>query len=119
MAILEKRAGFMLGSYDAYINVVGGLELDEPAADLAAALAIASSYLEKVVPADVAVFGELGLAGELRAVSGVNQRIGEAARIGFKKCILPEACRNTARCPEGMELLFASEIRGAIGLCFR
>lgn len=119
MAILEKRAGFMLGAYDAYINVVGGLQMDEPAADLAAALAISSSYLDKVVPGDVAVFGELGLAGELRSVSGVNQRLAEAARIGFTKCILPEACRSAAKSPAGMQLLFASDIRDAIGLCFR
>lgn len=92
LAILEKRGGFMLSAYDAYINVVGGLTLDEPAVDLAVVMAIASSYLEKPLLDGLAVFGEVGLSGEIRSVSGAAQRVSELARLGFSKCIVPRAC---------------------------
>ena len=94
MAILEKRAGFLLGAYDAYVNVVGGMNLDEPAVDLAVVLAIASSYLERPIPLRLAAFGEVGLAGEIRAVSGAEQRIAELERLGFEACLLPADCMN-------------------------
>ena len=94
MAILEKRAGFLLGAYDAYVNVVGGMNLDEPAVDLAVVLAIASSYLERPIPLQLAAFGEVGLAGEVRAVSGAEQRIAELERLGFDACLLPADCMN-------------------------
>lgn len=114
MAILEKRAGFMLSSFDAYINVVGGLRLDETAVDLAVVLALASSYLEKPIPADLAAFGEIGLSGELRAVSGAEQRLSELKRLGFKRCVLPEGCRSAVKHIQGIEKVFAGDLQSAI-----
>jgi len=118
LAILEKRAGFMLGAYDAYINVVGGLSLDEPAVDLGVMLAIASSYLDRPIRHDLAVFGEVGLAGEMRAVSNASQRINELARLGFRYCILPKASAENLKAPEGIKLIPVSDIKDAIRACF-
>ena len=89
LAVLEKRGGLLLGNCDAYLNVIGGLSLDEPAADLAAMLALASSFRDKPLPEGVMSFGEVGLTGELRAVSNPGQRINEAYRLGFHTCIMP------------------------------
>lgn len=92
IAVLEKRGGYFFGNLDAYINVVGGLKLDEPAVDLPVALSLISSLLDKPISDNVIAFGEIGLAGELRAVTGVEQRIKEAQRMGFERCIVPKAC---------------------------
>lgn len=92
IAVLEKRGGYFFGNLDAYINVVGGLKLDEPAVDLPVALSLISSLLDKPILDHVIAFGEIGLAGELRAVTGVEQRIREAERMGFERCVLPKAC---------------------------
>lgn len=89
MAILEKRCGMFLSSSDAYVNVVGGLRLDEPAIDLPVVLAIASSFRDRPLPEGMMSFGELGLTGELRAVSNAGQRVSEAYRLGFHTCIMP------------------------------
>ena len=89
LAVLEKRAGFYFSSLDAYVNVVGGLRLDEPAVDLAVALALVSSLKDKPIREDTVVFGEIGLAGELRSINRAEQRVGEAARLGFSRCIVP------------------------------
>ena len=89
LAVLEKRAGYYFSNVDAYINVVGGLRLDEPAVDLAVAIALVSSLKDVAVSEDILVFGEIGLAGEIRSVSNVQSRIVEGYRLGFKKCILP------------------------------
>ena len=89
LAVLEKRGGLKLSSCDAYLNIIGGLQLDEPAADLAAIVALASSYLDKPVPGDLAAIGEVGLTGELRSVSQLTQRIAEVRRLGFKRCVVP------------------------------
>ncbi|MEA4921357.1 MAG: DNA repair protein RadA [Clostridiaceae bacterium] len=118
LAILEKRAGFMLGSFDAYINVVGGLTLDEPAVDLGVMLAIASSYLDRPIRHDLAVFGEVGLSGELRAVGNVSQRISELSRLGFKYCILPKSSIVNINPSIGIKLLPVSDIKEAIRVCF-
>ncbi len=92
LAVLEKRAGFYFSNLDAYVNVVGGLRLDEPACDLAVALALVSSLKDRPISDKAIVFGEVGLAGELRSVTHVEARIGEAERLGFEKCILPSHC---------------------------
>ncbi len=90
IAVLEKRCGYFFGNLDAYINVVGGLRIDEPAADLAVALALASNLLDKPVGDDLAAFGEIGLAGEVRSVSQASQRMAEAYRLGFRRFLIPK-----------------------------
>lgn len=89
LAVLEKRAGYFFNNMDAYINVVGGLKLDEPAADLTVALALVSSLKDKAVGENVLAFGEVGLAGEIRAINNCEQRVNEAYRLGFERCIIP------------------------------
>lgn len=89
LAVLEKRVGYFFNNMDAYVNVIGGLKLDEPAADLTVALALVSSLKDKAVDDNVLAFGEVGLAGEIRAVNHCEQRITEAHRLGFEKCIIP------------------------------
>lgn len=89
LAVLEKRAGYFFNNMDAYINVVGGLKLEEPSADLTVAMALVSSLKDTVVNEKVIAFGEVGLAGEIRAVSNCEQRVAEAHRLGFEKCVIP------------------------------
>lgn len=89
LAVLEKRAGYFFGTTDTYINVVGGLKFDEPACDLSVALALVSSLKDVVVSDDTLAFGEIGLAGEIRGVSNCEQRVREAVRLGFSRCIVP------------------------------
>lgn len=89
IAVLEKRAGFMFNSMDTYLNVIGGLKLYEPAADLSVAMALISSLRDKVLDEKTLAFGEIGLAGEIRAVNNCEQRIAEAQRLGFLKCVIP------------------------------
>ncbi len=90
LAVLEKRLGLFFGTLDVYINVIGGLRLDEPAADLSIALALYSSLLDKPVDDNLIAFGEIGLGGEIRNVSHISQRINEAQRLGFERCIVPK-----------------------------
>ena len=118
LAILEKRAGMLLGTYDTYINVVGGMELDEPAVDLSVLLAIASSYLERSIPQDLAAFGEVGLSGEVRAVTGAAQRIAELQRLGFHTCILPDDNLASLHNIEGIRLIPVKDVQSAIRKCF-
>ncbi len=89
LAVLEKRAGYYFNNMDAYVNVVGGLRLDEPSADLTVAMALVSSLKDAVINEKVIAFGEIGLAGEIRAVSNCEQRVSEALRLGFERCIIP------------------------------
>ena len=114
LAVLEKRAGLRLSACDAYLNAVGGLHLGEPAADLPAVLALASSYLDRPVPSDLAAVGEVGLTGELRPVHCLGQRIAEAARLGFRTCVVPVHGSDRLKAPPGMRLLPARDIGGAI-----
>ena len=114
LAVLEKRGGLLLGNCDAYMNVIGGLSLDEPAADLAAVLALASSFRDKPVPHDLAAIGEVGLTGELRAVSSLGQRLSEVQRLGFTKCLIPKRTQGKLIVPEGLELIRVSNIREAL-----
>lgn len=97
LAVLEKRAGAHIADKDVFVNVAGGVRLDEPAADLAVAVALMSSLLELPVAPDIAVFGEVGLAGEIRAVDMVRSRVAEASKFGFSRCILPKSCAADAR----------------------
>lgn len=114
LAVLEKRAGFYFSNLDAYINVVGGLRLDEPAADLAVAVSLISSLKDVSIREDVVVFGEVGLAGELRSVNHVNARVSEAARLGFRRCVLPYHCLKNASGDIGdIELVGVKNLREA------
>ena len=114
LAVLDKRGGLSLSGCDAYINVIGGLELDEPAADLATILAIASSAKDRVIGADTAAIGEVGLTGEIRSVNAMNQRITEVARLGFTKCVIPARSKTDIRSPKGLELIPVKNIREAM-----
>ena len=114
LAVLDKRGGLSLGGCDAYINVIGGLELDEPAADLATVLAIASSAKDRVISADTAAIGEVGLTGEIRSVSALNQRLTEVARLGFAKCVIPARLKSDVKPPKGLELISVRNIREAM-----
>jgi len=114
MAVMEKRAGMKLNLFDAYINVIGGLRLDEPGADLPVVLAIASSYRDSAIPDDLVAIGELGLTGEIRTVSQMNQRLAEAARLGFRKAIIPKYGSEKLEIPEGLTAYRVRNIREAI-----
>ncbi|MCD8334597.1 MAG: DNA repair protein RadA [Clostridiales bacterium] len=116
MAVLEKRGGMNVGGCDAYLNVIGGLNLGEPAADLATILAFASSFRGRPVPNDLAAIGEVGLTGELRTVNGLSQRLSEVHRTGFTKCMIPS--RNSARLQEipGLQLIPVKNIREALAV---
>ena len=114
MAVLEKRGGLKLSQFDSYINVIGGLRLDEPGADLAVVLAIASSYRDQVIPKDLLAIGEVGLTGEIRTVSHMNQRLSEAARLGFHTCIIPKAGSEKLDIPSDINVFRVRNIREAI-----
>ena len=114
LAIMEKRAGMKMSMFDAYINVIGGLRLDEPAADLPVVLALASSYRDQYICDDLVAIGEVGMTGEIRSVSHMNQRLSEIARLGFKKCIIPRGGSEKLDIPEGMTVYRVRNIREAI-----
>lgn len=114
MAVEEKRCGLKLSAFDAYINVIGGLRLDEPGADLPVALAVASSYRDQQIADDLVAIGEVGLTGEIRSVSNMNQRLGEVARLGFKKCIIPRGGSEKLDIPDGLTVYKVRNLREAI-----
>ncbi len=114
LAVAEKRAGLKLGLMDAYINVIGGLQLDEPGADLPVILAVASSYMDTPVSDDLVAIGEIGLTGEIRSVSQISQRLSEVARLGFKKCIIPYNSAEKLEIPEGLTVVRVKNLREAI-----
>lgn len=114
LAVLEKRCGYFFGTLDAYINVVGGMKLDEPAADLPIALSLVSNLTDKVIPDDLVAFGEIGLAGEMRAVNRVLIRVKEAQRLGFKRCILPKQCIAAISAEVDIQLIGVSTLSQAL-----
>ena len=114
LAVLEKRGGLKVSACDAYMNIIGGLTLDEPAADLAAILALASSYLDRPIAPDLAAIGEVGLTGELRAVNNLDQRLSEVRRLGFKSCVVPHRRGKTPAPTEGLRVVEAANIVEAI-----
>ena len=114
IAVAEKRAGMKLSLFDAYINVIGGLQLDEPGADLAVALAVASSYRDSPIADDLVAIGEVGLTGEIRSVSHMNQRLAEVARLGFQKCIIPKGGSEKLTVPSGLTVYRVRNLREAI-----
>lgn len=113
LAVLEKRAGYYFSNLDSYINVVGGLRIDEPAVDLAVAMALVSSLKDTPIREDTAVFGEIGLAGELRSINRADLRISEAARLGFTRCVLPYHNLKNLSNTAGIEIIGAKNIREA------
>ena len=114
LAVAEKRCGMKLSAFDAYINVIGGLRLDEPGADLPVVLAIASSYRDTVIPNDLVAIGEVGLTGEIRSVSNLNQRLAEVARLGFKTCIIPKNGAEKLEVPDGLCVYRVKNLQEAI-----
>ncbi len=114
LAVAEKRAGMKLSSFDAYINIIGGLRLDEPGADLPVVLAVASSYRDKPIDSDLVAIGEVGLTGEIRTVSNLSQRLSEAARLGFKKCIIPKVNAGNLNIPDGLTVYKVKNLWEAI-----
>lgn len=114
LAVMEKRAGMKMSMFDAYINVIGGLRLDEPGADLPIVLALASSYRDQCIPDDLVAIGEVGMTGEIRSVSHMNQRLAEISRLGFKKCMIPRSGSEKLDIPEGMAVYRVRNIREAI-----
>jgi len=114
LAVAEKRAGMKLSAFDAYINVIGGLQLSEPGADLPVVLSIASSYRDQPIPDDMVAIGEVGLTGEIRSVSQLSQRLSEVSRLGFKQCIIPKNSSEKIEIPEGMTVYRVKNLREAI-----
>jgi DNA repair protein RadA/Sms len=113
-AVLSKRVGLRLFEHDIFVNVVGGMKVSEPASDLAMAVAIASSYHDKPVPADLAIIGEVGLSGELRAVSQLSARLNEATKIGFRRALIPKPRRRLEDVPPQLQLLECRSIADAL-----
>jgi DNA repair protein RadA/Sms len=114
LAVAEKRAGLKLSLFDAYINVIGGLRLDEPGADLPVVLAVASSYRDMPIADDLAAIGEVGLTGEIRSVSHMSQRLQEIARLGFKKVIIPRYGSEKLEIPDGLQVYRVRNLREAM-----
>ena len=113
LAVLEKRLGFYYGSLDVYVNIIGGLKITEPAADLPVAMALYSSLTDRAIGDNVLAFGEIGLGGELRQVSHLEQRILEAKRLGFTKCIVPRHALKTTKYFEGIDVVAVSNLKQA------
>ena len=114
MAVLEKKVGIHLASCDAYVNIAGGMKMTEPAIDLGISLAVVSSCKDIVIPDSVMAFGEVGLSGEVRAVTMAAQRVAEAKKLGFDTVILPEVCRSSVEKTAGIRLVYVSWIQDAI-----
>ncbi|MCI8660762.1 MAG: DNA repair protein RadA [Lachnospiraceae bacterium] len=116
MAVLEKRCHYEMSRYDAYVNIAGGVRMNEPALDLAIVLALVSSLKDRPVNPKCIIFGEVGLSGEVRAVSMAEQRVREAVKLGFEACILPQVCLEKMKKVEGIRLYGVRNVREAIGV---
>jgi len=115
-AVMSKRVGLKLHEQDIFVNVVGGLKVTEPASDLAMAMAMASSYYDKAIPADLAMMGEVGLSGEIRAVGQITARLNEAAKIGFKRALVPRMRRKLEDVPAGIEIIPVRNVAEALNI---
>ncbi|MGH2583480.1 MAG: magnesium chelatase domain-containing protein, partial [Dehalococcoidia bacterium] len=113
-AVLTKRAGVRLSDQDLIVNVVSGLKINEPAADLGVALAIASSYRDQPLPGDMVALGEIGLSGELRSVSHLEQRLAEAEKLGFRSAVIPRTALRRGKPATRLELIAAESVREAM-----
>ena len=118
MAVLEKRLGYQLSECDAYVNVTGGIKMNEPSMDLGIVVALISSYRDLPVPEKTLMFGEIGLAGEVRGISNAKQRVAEAKHLGYKKCIMPKANADSVKGVNGIDIFAVSNIREAVDVLF-
>ena len=116
MAVLEKRCHYDLGQMDAYVNIAGGMKMNEPAMDLAIVMALISSYKDRPLDEKTAVFGEVGLSGEVRSVSMAEQRVNEAVKLGFEACILPQICLNKMKKRDDIRLIGVSSVKEAVAV---
>lgn len=116
MAVLEKRVGLQLGDCDAYVNLAGGIKISEPAIDLAVVMAIASSYKNRAVPDKMVFVGEIGLSGEVRSVSMIENRVQEAKKLGFTTCVVPAGCRERVKDIQGIKVISVANVIEAIDL---
>ena len=114
MAVLEKRVGIHLSNYDAYVNIAGGIKMNEPAVDLGIVMAIVSSYKNQPIDEKTIVFGEVGLSGEVRAVNMPEQRVAEAKKLGFTTCIMPEVSREVVKNIKGIKIIGVKTINEAL-----
>ena len=112
--VSDELAKKVRSAFDAYINIIGGLQLNEPGADLPVVLALASSYRDTPIPDDLVAIGEVGLTGEIRGVSNIGQRLTEVARLGFNKCIIPKSGTEKLEIPEGLTVYRVRNLREAI-----
>jgi len=119
MAVLEKKVGLQLYNQDAYVNVAGGLRIDEPAADLAVVVAIASSFRNVPVRSDLVVMGEVGLTGEVRGISQVEKRIAESAKLGFKVCVIPKDNLKGLKRPQGIEVIGVDSVSETLDILLK
>jgi DNA repair protein RadA/Sms len=116
MAVLEKRLGMSLGNCDAYVNIAGGIKMNEPAIDLGIVMALVSSYRNRPIDEKTIVFGEVGLSGEVRAVNMPEQRVAEAKKLGFETCILPEVSLKMVKEIQGIRLVGVKTVNEAVGI---
>ena len=116
MAVLEKRLGLQMGNCDAYVNIAGGIKIQEPAIDLGIAMAIVSSFKNRAVSSDMIVMGEVGLSGEVRAVSMIPVRVQEAKKLGFATCVIPSVCMNSVKEISGIKIIGVSHVGEAMDL---
>lgn len=116
MAVLEKRIGLSLGECDAYLNIAGGIKVTEPAVDLGIVMAVVSSFRNVPLPADMAAFGEVGLSGEVRSISQIEGRVREAAKLGFRTCVVPATGRESLKDVKGIEILYVNSVVEVIDL---
>lgn len=118
IAVLEKRVGLNLSNQDIYVNIVGGMRIDEPAADLGIICAVASAFKNKDIDPDIALIGEVGLTGELRAVNQIDKRLNEMKKLGFSKCIIPESNKRGLALPKDLTIYYAKNVGSALQLLF-
>ena len=116
MAVLEKRVGLSLGECDAYLNIAGGIKVTEPAIDLGIVLAVVSSFRNKPLPADLVAFGEVGLSGEVRSITQIEGRVREAAKLGFKSCMVPATGKDLLKNIDGIKIMYVNSVAEAISL---
>src|SRR3989304_5417555 len=118
VAVMEKRLGIHLNNQDIFLNIAGGMKVEEPAADLGVIAAIASNFRDKVIDPEMVVFGEVGLGGEVRGVSQSEIRVKEASRLGFKRCLLPKQNQEKMKGAKGIELIGVRSVQEAMKVLF-